>query len=231
MQMSGRSLTAGAAGLLLLLTACAGAAPTLQPRTVIVFSGERIQTDGERMQEVERWLRPALEDIDQNPSFLIRVHRQEESSYLWDSTELVADTAIVHIQRAAADAETPHLIYAHLLLMAERGELGEWLPAAQERTLEGLEREREILKRVSDIWLLGRSVFDTQAYGPLDELLYANERGFLTEFILGTQTDRFEEERERYTAENPDWEDELRGFFQRTFERDGPGYLRANTAS
>lgn len=231
MQMSGRTLRAGAVCLLFVVGACAGTSPVPQPRTVIVFSGERIQTDGERMQEVEQWLRPALEDIDQNPSFLIRVHRQEEDAYLWDSTELVGDTAIVHVQRAAADAETPHLIYAHLHLMAERSELGEWLAVAREDDLEGLELEMAILRRVSDIWLLGRAVFDTQAYGPLDELLYAADRGLLTEFILATQGDRFEEERAAFTEEFPEWEGELTEFFQRTFERDGPGYLRTDASS
>lgn len=220
-------MATGVVGLAVLLAGCAGTTPPPQPRTVVVFSGERIQTTPERMEEAEQWLRPALEDIDRNPSFLIRVHRDEQASYLWDSTELVADTAIIHVQRAAGDAETPHLIYAHLQLMAQRGELGEWLPAAEERELEELEQELEILGKVAEIWLLGRAVFDTQAYGPLDELLYANERGLLTEFVLATQGDRFAEEKVGYTADNPDWEETLADFFRRTFERDGPGYVRA----
>lgn len=218
-----------AAGLLALqaLAACGGPPPLPQTRTVVVFTGERIQTDGERMQEVERWLRPQLEDIDQNPSFLIRVEREPDPAYLWDALEVEGDTATITIERAAVDVDTPHLIYAHLHLMAARGELARWVPSLDEdeEQPEGLEMERHILQYVADIWLLGRSVFDTHAYGPLDEVLYANERGLLVPYILATQGDRFADERERFTEEDPEWEERLEEFFRRTFERDGPGYL------
>lgn len=226
MKMSGRLVVGGLLGLLVLGACAAGEPPVPQTRTVIVYTGERIQVEGERMRDVQSWLRPQLDNIDRDPSFLIRVNRQTDAAYPWATTELVSDTAITAIQRAAVDVEPPFLIYAHLRLMAERSEVAEWLPAAEEdEALAGLDLEQAILERVSDVWLLGRSVFDTQAHGPLDELLYANERGLLREFVLATQPLRFQEERERFTEENPDWEEELQAFFQRTFERDGPGYL------
>jgi len=227
MKMRARLLLVGGILGLMVLAACGAGEPAVpQTRTVIVYTGERIQVDGERMLGVQQWLRRQLEHIDRDPSFLIRINRQSDPAYPWTTTELVGDTAVTAFERAAVEAEPPFLIYAHLRLIAERSELAEWLPAAEEDpTLAGLDLEAAILERVSDVWLLGRSVFDTQAHGPLDELLYANERGFLREFILATQPDRFEDELEAFTRENPDWEENLQDFFQRTFERDGPGYL------
>jgi len=229
MNPSGRLLLSAFAGALL-LTACGGAAAFPQPRGIIVFSGERISVDPERMEAVDRALRPHLEDIDRNPTFVIRLNRQVESAYPWDTLELRGDTAYIAVERTAGDAQTPFQIYAHLRLMQERGELGEWVPAAEDRALSGLEAEEAILRYVGDVWLLGRSVFDTQPYGPLDELIYAQDRGFLTHFILATQAERFAEEREAFHDRNPEWETELSDFFRRTFERDGPGYLPSETA-
>lgn len=220
-----------AAALLLglqVLAACSTAPPIPEPRTVVVHSGERIQTDGERMRDVESWLHPQLEEIERNPDFLIRVETVEPPTYPWDTMAITADTVTIGLGRAAGDANTPLLIYSHLHLMAEWGELHEWLPDVEEGDeLSEYELEELILRRISDVWLLGRSVFDTQPYGPLDELLYATERGLLREYILATQTERFSEERERLAEENPEWEQDLRAFFERTFERDGPGFFRA----
>lgn len=228
MNPSGRLLLSAFAGALL-LTACGGTAAFPQPRGIIVFSGERISVDPERMEAVDRALRPHLEDIDRNPTFVIRLNRQVASAYPWDTLELRGDTAHIAVERTAGDAQTPFQIYAHLRLMQERGELGEWVPAAEDRALSGLEAEEAILGYVGDVWLLGRSVFDTQPYGPLDELIYAQDRGFLTHFILATQAERFAQEREAFHERNPEWEAELSDFFQRTFERDGPGYLPSDT--
>jgi hypothetical protein len=216
---------------LLLLAACAAQAPLPQPRSVIVYSGERLQTDGERMREVEQWLQPQLEVIETDPSLVIRWENLDRPAYPWDTLEIEGDTVTIGIERAAVDARTPHMIYAHLRMVAERGELHDWLPDLDEgEEVPAFELEERILQRVSDVWLLGRAVFDTHAYGPLDELLYANERGRLRDFILATQGDRFAEARDRHAEENPGWEAELQAFFRRTFERDGPGYLPADRA-
>jgi hypothetical protein len=220
-----RNGRAPAAGLLFvtLLAACGGPPPLPQPRTVIVYTGERLNADPERMAEVDGWLRDQQHEIERDPSFLIRLLREEDAVYPWQTLELVGDTAIISTQRTAADTETPFMSYAHLRLMAERDELERWLPDAAEAR--GLELEHAILERTADIWFLGRAVYNTQAYGPLDELLYAREGGFLNELILTTQVDRFEEERTRYFAERPEREEEFREWFQRTFERDGPGFV------
>lgn len=227
MSMRARVLCAAGVVALQVLAACGGPPPLPQTRTVIVFSGERIQTNGERMQGVERWLRPVMEEIELNPSFLIDLERDADAAYPWDVLELDGDTATITVERAAVDVDTPHLIYAFLRLMAVREELNEWIPELEDEEEQptGLELEKTILKQVADVWLLGRSVYDTHAYGPLDELLYATEAELLEPFILATQGDRFPEEVERFSQEHPEWEADLREFFRRTFERDGPGYL------
>lgn len=210
--------------LLVILTAgCGGGTVTIQPRSVVNFTGERIQADPEAMAEVEAWLRPQLEDIEGNPSFLIRLLREPEPLYPWSRLHIAGDTAQLALQTAAQDAETPFLIYGHLRLMEVRGELERWLPDSQE--LSGLELERAMLERVSDLWLLGRSVFDTQAHGPLDEILYAREGGFLDEFILFAQPRRFAEEREGHFREHPEREEAFREWFLSVFESEGPRYV------
>jgi hypothetical protein len=217
--------SAGVAGLLLtvLVVGCGGGAATLQPRSVINFTGERIQADPEAMAEVETWLRPQLDDIERNPDFLIRLLREPEPLYPWSRLRISADTAQLALQTAAQDAETPYLIYGHLRLMETRGELERWLPEAE--GLDGLPLERAMLERVSDLWLLGRSVFDTQAHGPLDEIMYAREGSFLDEFILLSQPQRFQQEREEYFQEHPEREDAFREWFLRVFEAEGPRYV------
>ncbi|TVR66028.1 MAG: hypothetical protein EA422_02870 [Gemmatimonadales bacterium] len=224
MKSSGRFLLLAFFGALL-LTACGGSTAFPQPRGIIVFSGERISADPERMEAIDLALRPHLEDIDRNPSFVISLNRQVDAAYPWTTLDIRGDTAHIAVERTAGDAQTPFQIYAHLRLMQERSELGEWLPEVRDRELSALETEEAILEYVADVWLLGRSVFDTQPHGPLDELIYARDRGFLRPFILATQPDRFDEERVALAEENPEWEAELTDFFQRTFERDGPGYL------
>ena len=206
------------------LTGCAAPLPPPQTRSVIVYTGERILPSSERMAEVEAWLQPVVEDIGLNPTFLIRVIQEDVTRYPWDALDLVADTADVRVADAALDGETPYMIYAFLRLMQERDAVDEWIPEAE--GLEGFQVEEAIVSRIADVWLLGRSVFDTQPFGPMDELLYAKEFGYLTDFLLATQGDRFTEAADQYREANPDKAVEFRDWFLRTFERDGPGYLR-----
>ncbi len=216
----------------LLLGGCAStASPIPQTRTVIVFSGERLQADAERMRDVNDWLRPVMDDWERNPSFILRLDRGPDTRYPWDTIEFSGDTVAVGLRRGVQDAETPHYLYGWFRLIQERGELGQWLPGVDDTELSEFEGELVILEWVSDVWLLGRSVFDTQAYGPLDELVYAKEGELLKEFVLETQAERFAEERSAFARENPDWEERLREFFVRTFEREGPGYRADATES
>lgn len=211
---------------LLGVVGCAGQLPTPVPRSLVVYSGERIQPDGDRMAEVEAWLTPELDRINLDPSFLIRISAVQEQVYPWDSFEIVADTADLVLTDTAIDAEAPYLVYGYLRLMDSWGALAEVLPAA-----EGLSGsyaiERFILQAVADIWLLGRSVFDTQPYAPLDELVYAREFGYLDEFIFATQGSRFSSENAAHQAENPGRQEDFRSWFRRTFEADGPRFIRS----
>ncbi|MEE8148194.1 MAG: hypothetical protein V3T24_11360 [Longimicrobiales bacterium] len=99
--------------------------------------------------------------------------------------------------------------------------LAEWAPEAVE--LEGYDLERAILSRVSDAWFYGRSVFDLAPYGPLDELMFAKENGYLDAFILTARADEFRDARRKWLDENPDGTEGYRTWFRETFERDPKG--------
>ncbi len=206
------------------LAACGGQVAVPQPRSIIIYTGERIQTDGERMMAVEAWMRPQLDHIDTSPDFLIRVHRENVRRYPWDALEIDGDTAHIRVYSLTGDVDTPYLLYAHYRLAQETGDIDRWLPEEAEG-LVGFDLEKAILQRIADVWLLGRSVYDTQAYGPLDELLYSAEFGYLEDFIVATQGDRFPEERERVVAEAPERAEAFSDWLYRTFERPEPGFV------
>ena len=91
----------------------------------------------------------------------------------------------------------------------------------------GYELERAILKRCADAWVLGRTVFDTQPFGPMDELAYASEAGFLDPFIFTARPDEFTASRAEWVRENPTGMEDYRDWFIDTFSREPPG-LRSN---
>jgi len=210
--------------LILSVAACSNRLQTPEPRSIIVYSGERIQANGARMGQIEQWLTPELDRINLDPAFLIRIAAVQEGGYPWDTLEIVADTVDLTLLAAAADVEAAYLVYGYLRLMDEWGTLEEVLPEAEGQS--GYGAERAILKRVAEVWLLGRSVFDTQPFGPLDELVYSNESGYLDEFIFATQGDRFSDAAVAYRAANPGREGEFRSWFRRTFQSEGPQYIR-----
>ncbi len=214
---------AGVAMVLVALAFGSGCASEMElptPRSVIIFSGVRLTADADQMEEVDRWLRNQLEEIHENPSFLIELHRRDSEVRPWETLHIEGDTARIALQTTATDAETPFLLYAHFHLMAQRGELEEWLPEASDA--EGFELEQAILDRIADAWFLGRSIYDTHAYAALDELLYSREFGYLQPYILFAQADRFAEEREAWLQESPEEKEEFLEWFRATFERDPP---------
>ena len=195
-----------------------------EPRSIVVYSGERIVPDRNRMEEIEQWLTPELERINLDPDFLIRLSPVVESGYPWDSLEIRGDTADLRLSATAPDGETPFLVYGYLRLMDDWDSLGEVLPEAI--GLSRYEVERAIVQRVAEVWLLGRSVFDTQPFGPLDELIYATQAGYLDEFIFGTQGERFADTADVYRAQNPGSGGEFRSWFEHTFGIGGPQFIR-----
>jgi hypothetical protein len=212
---------------LLVLAGCASTVPLPQPRSIITVTGERLTANPESMAEVNEWLRTQMIDIERNSSFLIRLIQEASTHYPWSTLELTGDTAQITVQQGQGDPETPFLLYAHFRLMAERGPaaLEPWLPEAHEAT--GFALERAILERIADVWLLGRSVFDTSPFGPLDEILFSREAGFLDEFIYAAQPERFAAEAQAHLEANPEREAAFRTWFARVFEREGPGFIRA----
>ncbi len=205
------------------LAACAGQVPRPEPRPIVVYSGERILADGDRMAEIEAWLTPELERINLDPEFLIRLAAEREVGYPWDTIEILGDTVDLSLVGTGADAESPYLIYGYLRLLDQWGTLVEVLPEAQGESGYGV--EKAILTRVAEVWLLGRSVFDTAPFGPLDELVYAAEFDYLDEFIFATQGDCFSDAAGAYAARRPGRDAEFRSWFRRTFDADGPRFI------
>lgn len=210
-------------GVALALAACAGQAPLPTPRPLVIPSGVRLNAEPERMEEVDAFVRRALENIDRDPSFLIRLEARDSVSLLWEDLEINAanDTATIGLERGAADAQTPYQMYAHLQLMARRGEIGQWIPEAE--GLEGYALERTILQRISDVWLYGRAVYDAAPYAPMDQLLWSAEAGYLDAYILTVRPEEFREEREEWLAADGEGEEAFRNWFRQTFETPPPG--------
>lgn len=217
---SGRFALLAVAGLL--AGGCAASMPDVpEPRTIIIHSGARINADHERMKEINKWVTEEQDNIVRDPSFLVALEVTEGLVYPWEDMEIEGDTVRPRVDPRAPDTRLVMEIYGHLHLMVLMGRQAEWLPEAPEAT--GYELERAILSRTADAWLLGRTVFDTAPYGPLDELIYAKEAGFLDAFIFTARPDEFARERAAWARENPGETERYRNWFLETFNREPPG--------
>ena len=202
--------------------ACSGRPPELPaPRPIVIRSGERLFADADRMTAIDAWFRPQQENIQNDPSFWVITVDRETPSYPWESLVLGRDTVWIGMQRGFPDAAQVFGIYAHYHLMKEMGRIGEFLPGGE--NLEGFSLERSIVARVSDAWFLGRSVYQAEAFGPLEELLYANENGYLDAMLLTARGDEFKEERQAWLKEDPQALERYREWFVATFSREPPG--------
>lgn len=210
--------------LLALGTACAsGPAELPPPRPLVVHSGVRLNADPERLQVIYDWLMPEVDSIDVDPSFLIESIPGDEDTYPWETLIIQGDTARFQYPRGYPDVQTSYMIYAHLHLMDHMDRLDVWLPEADSLDLEGYELERAIVSQMLDSWLLGRAIFDTQPYLPMDELLYAKEHGYLDGFLFTLREDDFPEARAAWLAANPQGLEAYQAWFQSTFNEDPPG--------
>lgn len=218
---------AGGTALLILtaLSACSTEMALPEPRPVVVYSGQRIEADEARMKEVSDWLTPLLDRIDLDPDFLIDLQERPETAYPWEGMEIKGDTVDLGLYRGAPDAQSPYLVYGFLELMEAKGTLEDVLPEAVGQS--GYATERAILSRVAEVWLLGRAVYDTHPFGPLDELVYSEESGYLDEFIFATQASRFSDAAAEYQAANPSREADFQSWFRDTFDADGPRFVGA----
>ncbi len=204
--------------------ACATAYSLPAPRTLVVRSGARLYADEGRLDEIDIWVRENLDNIALDPSFLMLEKRSVEATYPWEGLRISGDTAEVLVHAAAPEAVSFLFIYGHFHMMDRMNRLEEFLPEAV--GAEGYGLERAILARLSDAWLYGRAVFDTPPYGPLDELLFANEGGYLDAFILTARPEEFEQERATWLGENPGREAAYTRWFLETFETQPPGRRR-----
>jgi len=210
------------AALTVLLVACgSGPRPISTLRPVVVTSGSRIQPDSTRLDSINRWVPPMQDFIFTDPSFMVINDPAPRPSYPWETLQIIGDDSVRIAHEPLQDLQLAYQIYAFLHLMRHQGRIGEWFPDAAD--LEGYDLERFILDRTADTWLLGRVVYDTQPYGPLDELIYAQDRGYLDEFLLTARPDEFQDVREAYEEEHPGRLEEYQAWFEETFDRPAPG--------
>jgi len=211
-----------AIGIFTVLAGCAGVAPEIStPRPIIIHSGARLRVDHERMKEVNEWFTREQDNIVEDPTFMVETRPSTDDVYIWDELEIEGDTVRTPVHAGAPESRFVHEIYAHLHLMVDMGRQDEWLPEAPDAVEYAL--ERAILVRISDAWLLGRTVFDVAPYGPLDELMYANEAGFLDAFVFTARPSEFALARTEWARANPGEADRYRNWFLETFNRDPPG--------
>lgn len=219
---SARLLTFGAFALTLAVGGCGVATADIPPpRPIVIHSGVRINADHERMKEVNEWVTREQRNIVEDPSFWVIGEPATDEVYPWEGMRISNDTVRIRMDVGAPDTRLVYEIYGHLHLMSAMGRQEEWLPEAPQA--EGYQLERAILKRVADAWILGRTVFDTAPYGPLDELAYASDAGFLDAFIFTARPDEFATERTEWARANPARADEYRQWFLDTFNREPPG--------
>jgi hypothetical protein len=145
----------------------------------------------------------------------------EEHYYPWETLVVQGDTARVRVLRSHPDVGTPYMVYAYLHLMERQGRIAEWLPEAEGDV--GFRLESEIVERVVDTWLMGRASQLVDPYGPLDELMYVREAGYLDAFLMTTRTDEFVAERARWMRENIRLLEEYRAWYRGTWGREPPG--------
>ena len=207
-----------------LLAACGGGPAEMPtPRPLVVTSGARLTADNERLQEIYGWVIRADEQISLDPSFWIAYEPVPVAAFPWETMEFLEEDSVrIGYESSAPDVQTSYGIYAFLHLMDRMERMEEWFPEAAE--LEGYELEKFIVERTAESWLLGRTVFDTHPYGLLDEVIYAQDRGYFDEFFAMARGEDFPEELEEFREENPGRLEAYREWFVDTFDHEPPGY-------
>lgn len=210
-------------GLLAVVTACASGPVQLpEPRPLVLTSGARLQVDDEeRMREVYESLEIQLDAIQRDPTFLIDSRDDARDVYPWETLEILeGDTARIAYQRTAPDLTAAYQVYAHLHLMRTMGRLDEWLPEVAEA--EGWELERAIVDRTTDVWLLGRALFDLAPYKLMDRLAYAQDAGYLDAYLLTLRAAEFSDARAAWLEANPGRDEAFREWHRETFGEEAP---------
>lgn len=205
---------------------CAGGTMQIPPpRPVVIYSGARLHADYDEMVEVHDWFVRSQENIVRDPSFWVVTSPSTEDAYLWSGHRIAGDTVWTSFDLRAPESRWVQMAYAHLRLMERMGRLEAWLPEAARTT--GYALERAIVGQCARAWLLARTVFGAPPYGPLDELVYADEANHLDAYIFTARPSEFAAERTEWARANPDAAAGYREWFLETFNREPPG-LRAN---
>ena len=173
------------------------------------------------MRDVYRWFTEENTNIQDDPSFWVIALPSTRDVYPWEDLRISADSVWVTVPGNVQDPERVFMIYGHQHLMATMGRQDEWLPEAPAAV--GFDLERAILARTADAWILGRTVFGTIPYGPLDELAYAHEAGFLDAFIFTARPSEFTTTRIEWARASPGEVERYRDWFLDTFNREPPG--------
>lgn len=206
------------------LGACSGGPGAIdRPRPLVVPTGARLQPDSARLDSIDVWVQDLETTIREDPSFVVDLETVPRAAYPWETLEFREgdpDTVRVAIE-AGSDGRLPFWIYGFLHLMKRHDRLDEWFPDAAD--LEGFDLERFILARTAESWILGRAVYDTAPYPPLDALAYTYDRGYLEAMILTARPEEFAGIREAWVRENPARLEEYRTWFEETFTREPPG--------
>lgn len=206
----------------ILTTGCGAASPELPPpRPVIIHSGARIKADDTRLDSINAWVSREQDNITNDPGFLVDTRPSKSEVYPWSHIEYGKDTVRIWVDQQYPDAIVPFNIYAHLHLMVRMGRQAEWLPEAPDA--KGFDLERAIVARTADAWLLARSVYGATPYGPLDEIMYAHENGYLDALIFTARPNEFVDARRQWAREHPEATSEYRNWFEQTFNREPPG--------
>jgi hypothetical protein len=221
----GRRKAVARLGVLALAVLFGGCGSTVRsvppPRPVIIHSGARLRVEQERANEINAWVTREQANIVNDPTFWVVSQPADGDVYPWEDMRISRDTVTVQVPRGRQDPHLVHQIYGHLHLMSRMGRQEEWLPEAP--TAEGYELERAILARAADAWILGRAVYNTVPYAPLDELAYAKEAGFLDAFIFTARPSEFAAARAEWVRANPGAMERYRDWFLDTFNREPPG--------
>ena len=204
------------------LSACAkGERELPAPRPIVIRTGARLFAEPERMKAIDSWVRPQVDNINEDPSFWIISVPRDTPSYPWESLVLSSDSAMIGVQRGYDYGTEIFNLYAHYKLMKKMGRIGEFLPGGED--LEGFALERAIVERVSDAWFLARAVYQSEAFQPLEEILFTNEAGYLDAMLLTAREEEFKEEREAWLEEDPEALERYRQWFVETFDKEPPG--------
>ena len=211
----------GAALAMVLLAACSASSALPRSRGLITLSGARVPADQARMDSIDIWVRPELQNIEEDPTFLIVTGFSEVPVMPWEDFVVEGDTARLSLDGAIAESRAVYLVYAHLHLMHRMDRLEEWLPDAV--GLDGYELERAIVARTADVWFYGRSLYGWPPYLPLDELLFSSENGYLDAYLLTARAEEFAMERDAWLDESAGAQEAYRTWFRSAFETNPPG--------